>query len=114
MQIQLVLVNLLRNAMMSMANTKDLAAKVINIEVGSYTDERIRVSVTDRGVGIAAELLEAVFEPMYSGNGGGMGMGLAICRMIVDAHGGRIWCEENPSGGARFHFTLRTAAARGK
>ncbi len=111
LQIQLVLVNLLRNAMMSLAVKENQADRVIGIEVSSYADEQLCVSITDRGAGISAQRLELVFEPMYSGSGDGMGMGLAICRMIMDAHNGRIWCESNPSDGTRFHFTLRIASA---
>ena len=111
LQIQLVLVNILRNAMRSMATKSNQVGKLISIHVKSFTEEALCVSVEDQGPGISAERLEQVFEPMYSESGEGMGMGLAICRMIVGAHGGRIWCEENPSGGARFRFTLRVAPA---
>jgi signal transduction histidine kinase len=52
---------------------------------------------------------EEIFEPHYSGKSSGMGMGLAICRDIISAHGGLIWCEPNPEGGAIFRFTLRKA-----
>jgi signal transduction histidine kinase len=107
LQIQLVLVNLLRNAMMSMVSKEHQADKVVNIKIDRFENDQLCVSVTDQGIGIPAERLEAVFEPMYSESRDGMGMGLAICRMIMDAHNGRIWCEPNPPGGTRFHFTLR-------
>ena len=69
----------------------------------------MQVSVTDGGGGVAPERVENIFEPLYSGTSGGMGMGLAICRDIIDAQGGRIWYEPNPAGGAIFRFTLSIA-----
>jgi signal transduction histidine kinase len=59
---------------------------------------------------VPPEKIADIFDPLYSGKKGGMGMGLAICRDIIDAHGGRIWYDPNPAGGAIFRFTLRKAA----
>jgi signal transduction histidine kinase len=64
------------------------------------------VSVADRGLGIAEALREQVFEPSRSGKTGGMGLGLYLSRLIVAAHGGRIWAEGNPGGGSIFRFTI--------
>jgi two-component system sensor kinase FixL len=64
------------------------------------------VSVADRGVGIDDDMREAVFEPSVSGKADGMGLGLYLCRLIVAAHGGRIWAEGNPGGGSIFRFTI--------
>jgi two-component system sensor kinase FixL len=61
----------------------------------------------DRGPGIPAERVAELFEPLSSDKGESMGMGLAICRLIIEAHGGRIRYEPNPSGGAILSFTLR-------
>src|SRR5262249_9533030 len=66
----------------------------------------VLVAVRDCGPGIDATHLERVFEPFYTTKSGGTGMGLSICRSIIDAHGGRLWAEANKPRGARFQFTL--------
>jgi signal transduction histidine kinase len=68
--------------------------------------EGIRVSVADRGVGLAPDNLEKVFEPFFTTKVQGMGMGLSVCRTIITAHGGKLWAANNPERGATFHFTL--------
>jgi len=108
LQVQLVLVNLLNNAVRSVAASKH-NDKTIAIDVCPLGDREIQISVSDQGDGIDPERVEEIFEPLYSGKGAGMGMGLAICKDIIDVHGGRIWHEPNPDGGAIFRFTLRTA-----
>jgi C4-dicarboxylate-specific signal transduction histidine kinase len=108
LQVQLVLVNLLQNALHSVCATQD-SEKLISVEVCELGEHEVQVSVKDRGEGIPPECAADIFEPLYSGKSAGMGMGLAICRDIVDAHGGRIWYDPNPEGGAIFRFTLRKA-----
>jgi len=110
LEVQLVLVNLLQNAIQSV-DSSDQHDKRLSIEVRQINNREVRVSVTDWGSGVPAERLEDIFEPLYSGNSGGMGMGLTICRAIIEAHGGRLWHERNPEGGAIFRFTLRTVRA---
>ncbi len=101
--IEQVLVNLLENA------TKYTPPESpIDVAVHSNEDEVV-VEVGDRGPGIAPENAERVFDKFYrvrEGEGGGVGLGLTICRGIVSAHGGRIWVEPRPGGGAVFRFTL--------
>jgi signal transduction histidine kinase len=111
LQIQLVLVNLLHNAMHSVESLEDRANKVITIEIRQINDGEVQISVADRGPGIPADTVEEIFEPLYSTKPQGMGMGLAICRTIIAAHGGRIGYTPNPSGGAVFQFTLQRVAA---
>ncbi len=108
LQIQLVLVNLLNNALhsLSAANRTD---GVIAIDAERLDPGEVRISVTDEGGGISRDREQYIFEPLYSEKSTGMGMGLAICRDIIDLHGGRIWYEPNPAGGAVFRFTLRTS-----
>src|SRR5580698_5317640 len=106
--IEQVLINLLENAMKySPAGTP--------IEVRAFGRENeIEVEVADRGAGIAKEDAERVFDKFFrvrEAEGGGVGLGLTICRGIVEAHGGRIWVESREGGGAAFHFTLPTGAA---
>ncbi|MGH7294958.1 MAG: DUF4118 domain-containing protein, partial [Polyangiaceae bacterium] len=101
--IEQVLINLLENA------TKySPPGSPIDVEAG-IEDDAIRVTVADRGPGVAPSDVDRVFEKFYrarEGEGGGVGLGLTICRGIVAAHGGRIWVEARPGGGASFRFTL--------
>jgi signal transduction histidine kinase len=108
LQIQLVLVNLLQNAMKSISSA-DQYDRHVSVDAQPVNDQEVQISVTDRGPGVATDRFEDMFEPLHSATGSGMGMGLAICRDIIDAHGGRIWYEPNPAGGAIFRFTLRKA-----
>ena len=102
-QIQQVLLNLMRNAMEAMegCERRDLVISVASVE-----DSHVRVSVTDSGSGIAPEIAEQLFQPFITTKRQGMGVGLSISRTIVEAHGGHIWVESNPTGGTAFHFTL--------
>jgi K+-sensing histidine kinase KdpD len=104
--IQQVLVNLLDNAA---KHTKPGTP----IEVSAAaSDELVAIAVADRGPGLDEDDVPRVFEKFYRGAGAsadGLGLGLAICKGIVDAHGGRLWVENRPGGGAVFHFTLPVA-----
>ena len=66
----------------------------------------VEVAVADTGPGLAPEIAGRLFKAFVSTKPGGMGMGLSICRSIVEAHGGRLWVEPNPGGGAVFRFTV--------
>ena len=107
-QVQQVLLNLIRNGIDAMYDGETRRrALVITTEV---TDEGwSRVSVADTGPGIASEVLERLFQPFMTTKPQGMGVGLSISRSIIEAHGGRIWAEANPGGGALFRFTLPPA-----
>jgi signal transduction histidine kinase/ABC-type uncharacterized transport system substrate-binding protein len=107
LQIQLVLINLLRNALSAVKNLENSADRIIRIQARRIGDRNVQVEVVDRGPGIPAERVAELFEPLSSDKGESMGMGLAICRLIIEAHGGRIRYEPNPSGGAILSFTLR-------
>ena len=108
LEVQLVLVNLLHNAIQSFS-ASDERDKLISVEVCQLDDQELQVSVIDQGAGVPPERVNSIFEPLYSDTSTGMGMGLAICRDIIEAHDGRIWYEPNPDGGAIFRFTLRIA-----
>ncbi|UCC99787.1 MAG: GHKL domain-containing protein, partial [Phycisphaerales bacterium] len=104
-QLQQVLINLIINAIQAMQQRKK-ADRSISIITSRENESRIRVSVEDSGPGLDPEQLEVIFEPLISKRPEGLGMGLSICRSIVQAYGGRIWAENKPSGGARISFTL--------
>jgi two-component system sensor histidine kinase KdpD len=79
------------------------------IEIGAWRDDgAVTVEVADRGPGLAPGEERRVFDKFYRrrGVGGGIGLGLTVCRGIVESHGGRVWAENRPDGGARFRFTL--------
>lgn len=110
LQIQIVLVNLLRNAMDSVGSGRG-HDRCVTVDAQRHGAAMVQVSVADRGPGIPADRAEAIFEPLYSGTRGGMGLGLAIARTIVESHGGNLWHEPHSEGGAIFRFTLRAAGA---
>ncbi|MCA0211272.1 MAG: PAS domain S-box protein [Proteobacteria bacterium] len=107
-QIQQVLINLIRNAVEAMADSP-----VRQLTVTSRPDQRgfVRVIVADTGPGVTPEVAEQLFTAFVSTKAEGMGLGLSICRTIVEANGGRIWMEPRTGGGTEFHFTLVSAKA---
>lgn len=122
--IEQVLVNLLKNAAEAMADMpaggkRRMAPseQTIHLIVGD-DGEMVSVSVVDRGPGVDEASAERLFEPFYSTKADGMGMGLNICRSIIESHRGRLWVENNFAGdgttvvGCTFHFTLPIATER--
>jgi signal transduction histidine kinase len=104
---QQVIMNLLVNAVHALSELPT-ERRQIRVRTERHGDEVVKVTIEDAGPGIAPEELSTVFEPFFTTRSGGLGMGLAICRRIVEAHGGRIW-GENTGDGARFSFTLPLA-----
>ena len=107
-QIEQVFSSLLRNACEALDGR---AERRIVIEATEQGDE-IVVRIEDNGPGLSAEALERLFEPLFTTKATGLGLGLAICKTIVDAHGGRIWAETGKAGGAALHVALPAADKR--
>lgn len=105
-QLQQVLLNLVMNACDAM-NGNAYADRQVVVSTELCDGETIRFSVSDRGAGIAPNQLEKIFDPFFSTKTHGLGMGLAVCRTIISAHGGKLWADNNPEQGATFYFTLR-------
>jgi len=107
-QVQQVLINLIRNAVEAMSESPK---RHLIVTSGADSPGYVRVTVADSGPGIAPAVASQLFTAFASSKSGGMGLGLSICRTIVEAHGGRIWMEPGPDGGTAFHFTLVRAEA---
>jgi two-component system sensor kinase FixL len=105
-QIQQVLINLIKNAIEAM---EGVSRRELTVTIAQTAPDKVQVAVADTGPGIASDIAEKLFQPFVTTKAHGMGMGLSICRGIVEAHGGRLWLEENPGGGALFRFTVGVA-----
>jgi signal transduction histidine kinase len=106
--LQQVLLNLVLNAVDAMDAIK-AEARELSISTEQTPTKGILVAVRDSGPGIDPKNLERVFEAFYTTKSNGVGMGLAICRSLIEAHGGRLWAEANELRGAVFRFTLPNA-----
>jgi signal transduction histidine kinase len=103
-QLQQVLLNLITNAIDSMANED--GPRVLSIK-SEIQDGGVMISVADTGKGIGSQDLDRIFNPLFTTKSGGMGMGLSICRSVIEAHDGRLWVVGNTPRGAVFQFLLR-------
>jgi two-component system, LuxR family, sensor kinase FixL len=106
-QIQQVLVNLFRNALEAMAQSQRRELIATNVKVA---DDMIEVAVSDTGTGFQDDVMPNLFQTFFTTKETGMGVGLSISRSIIEAHGGRMWAENNAAGGATFRFTLPAAS----
>ena len=108
LMLEQVLLNLMRNGMEAMANTPS-GAQVLRLGA-QVSPEELRISVSDNGSGIAPEIRDKLFIAFFTTKPEGMGVGLSICRSIIEFHRGRLWAEDNPhsptGSGTIFHFTL--------
>jgi PAS domain S-box-containing protein len=104
-QLQQVALNLIKNGIEAMSGVEERARELV-ITTRTLDPEQMQVTVEDSGTGLDPKTIQKIFDPFYTTKPGGMGMGLAICRSILQAHGGRLWAEDNDGGGTMFHFTL--------
>jgi two-component system sensor kinase FixL len=105
-QVQQVLFNLIRNSIDAMI---DSPTRSLRISSAAGPTGFVTVSIQDSGSGISEEVVDKLFEPFVTSRVSGMGIGLSICRTIIEAHGGRIWFEDGPDRGTIFRFTLPKA-----
>lgn len=104
-QLQQVVMNLVRNAVDALAGAD---RKEITVRTGRAGGSAVQLDIIDTGPGLADEVAERLFEPFVTTKDNGIGIGLSICKTIVDAHGGKLWATANPKGGAIFHLIIPT------
>jgi signal transduction histidine kinase len=100
-----VVLNLILNGAEAMESA-DSQSQELRILTANHDKNSVKVSVQDRGSGIDEAHMDQIFEAFYTTKPDGMGMGLSICRSIIEAHHGRLWAENNPEGGATISFTV--------
>ena len=108
--IEQVVLNLIRNGLDAMAETLP-EQRVLRVRARSFGKDAVEVAVIDRGHGISEEGRQRLFTAFYTTKAEGMGMGLNICRSIIEFHNGRLVVDANPEGGTIFTFTLPTESA---
>jgi len=110
-QLQQVMLNLSINAIEAMSSCG--GPRELSIETGTDAQGNVLVAVRDSGPGLGPDALKQIFEPFYTTKPAGMGIGLSICRSIVEAHGGRLWVSDNPAGGSIFQFSIPSETSCG-
>jgi signal transduction histidine kinase len=108
-QLQLVLINLLTNAIEALAAAGE-QPRNIAIRLATLESRGVMLEVSDNGVGIAREDMAHIFDPFFTTKSNGAGLGLSLCRIIVEAHGGRLWASRGEGSGATFHVELPASA----
>ena len=105
-QLQQVILNLMLNAFSAMSGTGLDGARRLVVRTDAIDESHVLVEVQDSGTGIAVDKLESIFDPFVTSKAEGLGMGLSICRSIIERHGGRISAANNPDRGATFSIVL--------
>jgi signal transduction histidine kinase len=108
-QLQQVILNLVVNAVDALSGVSGRSKELL-VATSAVDAGQVRVTVRDTGVGLANNQIDQVFDAFYTSKDGGMGIGLAISRTIVEAHGGRVWATRNSGPGSTFQFTLPASA----
>jgi signal transduction histidine kinase len=103
--LQQVLLNLVINGL-DAARSGPERERFVSVSTKTRDDRMLEVTVSDSGPGVAPGKGSLIFEPFYTTKPAGMGIGLSICRTIIEAHGGRVWVDTEVGGGAAFRFTL--------
>jgi signal transduction histidine kinase len=103
-RLQQVVMNLISNALDAM-RSNDLS--ILTVRSSVQLPDGVTVSIIDTGTGIDDSLKDKLFDPFFTTKKSGLGIGLRLCRSIIEEHGGRIWVDDNPEGGTIFHFTLK-------
>jgi len=106
-QLQQVISNLVQNAIEAMDNTTD-RDRLLRVRTGLHNRDAIIVAVEDSGPGVDPKQLGSIFDAFFTTKSHGVGLGLAICRMIVERHGGQLTAASDGNNGARFQFVLPT------
>jgi len=109
-QLQQVLINLITNGLEAMAGNR--RARILRVKSAIQEPDSVLISVADTGTGIDPEIVDRIFNPLFTTKSNGMGMGLSICRSIIEGHGGRLWASAGPEGGSVFQFILPANIAR--
>jgi len=103
-QLQQVLINLITNGLEAMAGNR--RARILRVKSAIQEPDSVLISVADTGTGIDPEIVDRIFNPLFTTKSNGMGMGLSICRSIIEGHGGRLWASAGAEGGSVFQFVL--------
>ena len=109
-QLQQVLINLITNGIEAMAGNR--RARILRVKSAIQDPDSVLISVADTGTGIDPEIVDRIFNPLFTTKSNGMGMGLSICRSIIEGHGGRLWASAGAEGGSVFQFVLPANIAR--
>jgi signal transduction histidine kinase len=104
-QLERVITNLVANAIEAMSGVQD-RARSLQIRLGPDPEGKLLVAIEDSGTGLDPSTADRIFEPLFTTKRDGLGLGLSICRWIIEAHGGRLWATANLSHGSTFSFTL--------
>jgi two-component system, LuxR family, sensor kinase FixL len=110
-QIHQVITNLIRNSVDALEGVQ---RREIVISTGRTGPHAVEIAIADTGPGLAPEIADRLFQPFVTTKPSGLGIGLSICRSIVDGHGGRLWASDNPDGGTVFHVSLPIGRASGE